>query len=697
MAVRLDTPIQFLKGVGPKLGSIFNRRGLHTVGDLLEFYPKAYQDQRAVRNIASLKADELVSLKVQMVQVNVINLGQTHRKMYLVRLRDDSGHIEAKYFKVPYRGYFDRMQPYSMVRVEGRVISYRGKLEFHHPDIKDVEIEDEIKDELHPIYVEIDGLSSHRINKIILNALDEIELSGWPPDLIPQSVLDQYSLIEKKKALVSLHRPPVSDSHLFFGRKSNAQRRIIFEEFFWLELFLATRKIGLQLEISDKIQNQNKLVKKLLETLPFKITQAQWRVFNEIREDLISGKIMYRLVQGDVGCGKTMIGFMAALVVAESEKQTCLMVPTEILAGQHYKNALLYLKPLGLRVALLTGKTKTLDRSQILKDLFEGSIDLLIGTHSLIEDEVKFAHLGLVLIDEQHRFGVEQRSLLKKKGKSPHFLVMTATPIPRTLSLTVYGDLDVSIVDELPPGRSPIQTRVAFENKRPRVFSFMVEQIQKGRQVYIVYPLVEESEKIDLKNATQEFENLKKQFPKVSLGLLHGKMASDEKELIMSRFRNGEIKILVSTTVIEVGVDVPNANMIIIEHAERFGLSQLHQLRGRIGRGEHKSFCILMLGHAVSDEAKKRVEMMEKTNDGFKIAEFDLEMRGPGEFLGTRQSGLEGFKMAQLSHDASILLEAREAAFSLIKKDPYLQNPAHRSLREEIFRQHGPLAFAGIG
>ena len=372
------------------------------------------------------------------------------------------------------------------------------------------------------------------------------------------------------------------------------------------------------------------------------------------------------------------------------------MAPTEILAEQHFKNAKKLLEPLGLRVGMLVGKTKAAERRQTLAALQAQEIDLIIGTHALIEDEVQFANLGLVIIDEQHRFGVEQRGVLKNKGNSPHFLVMTATPIPRTLAMTVYGDLDVSIIDEMPPGRSPIQTRVAYDSKRPQALQFMLEQIQKGRQAYIVYPLVEESEKIDLKDAVSEYEQLKLQFPQLKVGLLHGKMKSDEKDQVMDQFRRHELQVLVSTTVIEVGVDVPNANIMIIEHAERFGLSQLHQLRGRVGRGEHKSYCILMLGYSVSEEGRQRTAFMEKTTDGFKIAEFDLELRGPGEFMGTRQSGLSGFKLANLVRDMSILQEAREVAFEILRKDPKLTFAENQPLREELLREHGPTAMAGI-
>ena len=349
-----------------------------------------------------------------------------------------------------------------------------------------------------------------------------------------------------------------------------------------------------------------------------------------------------------------------------------------------------------MNVGLLTGRTKTSERQALLGKLESGEIQLLIGTHALIEDWVKFKNLALVIVDEQHRFGVQQRGKLKQKSISPHFLVMTATPIPRTLAMTVYGDLEVSVIDEMPPGRSPIQTRAVFENKRPEALKFLGEQILKGRQAYVVYPLVEESEKIDLKNAVEEFEKLKTHFPQFRLGLLHGKMKASEKEQVMDEFRRGEIQILVSTTVIEVGVDVPNANLMMVEHAERFGLSQLHQLRGRVGRGEHKSFCVLIMGNAVSQEARARTRFMEETTDGFKIAEFDLEMRGPGEFLGTRQSGLPGFQMANLVRDVLILQEARKAAFELLEKDPQLLAKENQTLKQELLRAHGPAALASI-
>jgi len=692
----METPLQFLKGVGPKLGDLFARKGLRTFQDLLEHYPRAFEDQRAGRNIASLQADELVSLKVQIVNVQSITMGRTGRRMHLVNMKDDSGQVQAKYFRVPYKGYFDRLQPFKMVRLVGKVTDFRGRIEFHHPDIKDIEEGEEIQDKIIPIYSEMEGFSSHKIHKMILTLLKQIAETDWPPEVLPRVLLEKYSLISKKEALWRLHDPPSGAVQDMLKGTSSAHRRIIFEEFFWLELYLAARKSGFTAAQGVVISNRSSLPSKLRQSIPFTLTAAQDRVISEIEKDLGSGAPMYRLVQGDVGSGKTMVSFMAVASVVGAGFQCCLMVPTEILAEQHFLNARRTLEPLGVRCALLSGKTKTTERRELFEKLQMGQVDLLIGTHALIEETVQFRKLALVIIDEQHRFGVEQRGLLKNKGGTPHFLVMTATPIPRTLAMTVYGDLDISIIDQLPAGRTPIQTRVIGDSKRDQALKFLEDHLIQGRQAYVVYPLVAESEKLDLKNAVDEFEKLKIRFPKFQVELLHGKLNPVQKEEIMNQFRNAHFQILVSTTVIEVGVDVPNANFMLIEHAERFGLSQLHQLRGRVGRGEHKSYCILILGSAVSEEARQRTEMMEKSNDGFKIAEFDLEMRGPGDLLGTQQSGLAGFKMANLIRDVEVLSQARNAAFEILEKDPQLRKIENKGLREVLLRNHGPIALAGI-
>lgn len=430
------------------------------------------------------------------------------------------------------------------------------------------------------------------------------------------------------------------------------------------------------------------LAKKMRDALPFQLTEAQRRSFKEIVQDLTQSHPMHRLVQGDVGSGKTIVALLSACFAFENGFQTAFMVPTEILAEQHFKNAQRLLEPLGLRCGLLVGSQKDSVRQEILSQLRSGDIQLLIGTHALIQDPVEFRKLGLVIIDEQHRFGVEQRNKLKKKGESPHFLLMTATPIPRTLSLSVYGDLDISVINERPVGRQAIQTRVVQESQRKKMFEFIREQLQKGRQAYVVYPLVEESEKVDLKDAVSQFERLQEVYSEFNVGLLHGKMKSEEKDAVMKEFYQNKIQVLVSTTVIEVGVDVPNANVMMIEHAERFGLSQLHQLRGRVGRGEHKSFCLLAMGPASSPEAYERCRIMEETDDGFKISEYDLELRGPGEFLGTRQSGLPEFKMANLVRDVDILQLAKKKAFEILQSDPQLSKSSHKLIRDELLRRY---------
>ncbi len=712
MAVlKFDTPIQFIKGVGPKLGDKFKDHGVFTVQDLLEWYPRAYEDRRAARSIASLRADELVSLRAEVVGIKTYNLGNTRRKVVDVIVRDETGRINCKFFRVPYKGYFERFKPQSKVRVIGKVTIYRGQAEFHHPDLQDDSPDTTAGDDVVvPIYPETEGLTNRQLRKLIGFVLDELQKNpeGQAPEKIPRWLLEKFDLPSRFESLDRVHRPPKDATAQFAELKSPFHRRLIFDEFFWLELWLASRKEGMSREPGLPMEPKLELANRLKQSLPFQLTGAQSRTFQEIVEDIANHqppKPMHRLVQGDVGSGKTLVALMSAMVAIENGYQVAFMVPTEILAEQHFRTSRRLLEPLGVTVGLFTGSIKTAERNQAAELLQRGSIHLAVGTHALIEDAVLFKDLGLVIIDEQHRFGVHQRAKLKNKGQkgdkkvavSPHFLIMTATPIPRTLAMTVYGDLDVSIIDELPVGRSPIQTRVGYESHRDKMLEFVRAQLVKGRQAYFVYPLVEESEKIDLKNAMTEFETLKAEFPEYQLGVLHGRMKPDEKDQVMRKFRDGEFHILVATTVIEVGVDVPNANVMVIEHSERFGLSQLHQLRGRVGRGEHKSFCMLMMGRAVSEEARDRVKVMEETTDGFVISERDLEIRGPGEFLGTRQSGLPGFKLANIVRDARILQDARDSAFEIFHRDSNLRAIEHRPLRDELLRAHGKTALAGIG
>lgn len=678
--LKLDTPLQYLKGVGPKLGALLAKRDLRTVGDLLHVYPRAFEDRRAMRSIKSLVPNQTVSLKAQVVKVRSIPLGRTHRKIWEIVVRDGSGQISCKYFRSPYRGYFERFEPFQEVRVIGKVTLYKGRMEFHHPDVHPIGQEEETKDELVPIYTEIEGLSQNKFHKLIHSALSLTEVE----DPLPEIIREKAQLISLSEALHQIHNPPLEQAELVLKFRSPAQVRLIFEELFMVELNLALKKSGHQREKALPIRSQNSRRKEFLEQLPFELTQAQWKSFEDIQTDLARAHPMHRLVQGDVGSGKTLVALLAALEVIDAGFQVALMAPTEILAEQHFKNAVKLLSPLGVQSRLLVGSLKAKERNEILDGLQTGQVDLCVGTHALIQEDVRFERLALTIVDEQHRFGVQQRNLLKSKALSPHFLVMTATPIPRTLAMTVYGDLDVSLINEMPKGRKPIVTRKAFESKRSLVTQFIKEQLVKGRQAYVVCPLVEESEAMELKNAQDEHLRITSEFPDFKVGLLHGKMKNQEKDEVMRAFRDNAIHILVATTVIEVGVDVPNANIIVIEQAERFGLSQLHQLRGRVGRGEFKSFCILMLGYALSDEARQRAEIMEQTTDGFKISEADLEMRGPGEFLGTKQSGLPGFRLANLVRDMDILQRARQVAFEWVARDPKLSSADSHILRAHL-------------
>lgn len=691
----LQTEIQFLKGVGPHFAQVLRTRDIKTVGDLLEWYPRAYEDRRVARSISDLRPGEIVSISLNVVRVASIQLGKSKRRMYDVILKDSTGTINAKYFRVPYKGYFERFQPGLRVRVVGKVTLYRNKIEFHHPDIRDDDALEAASDCLVPIYTETEGITLQKLRGIIQTAIEKVE--GVVEDRLPKQILNKYQLPSYYESIKALHHPPQEAGPEFVQGRSKYHRRIIFEEFFWLELLLANKRSLVKRESAHKMTGGIDRVDDILKSLPYHLTKAQQRVTAEILSDLTKPHPMHRLVQGDVGSGKTVVALLACAYAIRNGFQAAIMVPTEILSEQHLNNAVKLLGPFGINVALLTGSHTAKEKKEIVQRLKSGEIDLVVGTHALIQEGVEFKNLGFVVVDEQHRFGVHQRQELKQKGFLPHFLLMTATPIPRTLAMTVYGDLDVSAIDEMPPGRTPIVTRVVFPNKEALVFQFIREQIEKGRQAYVIYPLVEESEKIDLKNAVDEFEKLKKVFPKFKLGLLHGRMKPDEKDEVMNEFRANKTQILVSTTVVEVGVDVPNATIILIEHAERFGLSQLHQLRGRVGRGQFKSYCILKHGHAVSDESRQRSQIMSETNDGFKIAEADLEMRGPGQFLGARQSGLTGFKMANLVRDADILQQAREAAFEIMQNDPKLELPEHKLLFKMLTQKSGPVSLGTVG
>ena len=481
--------------------------------------------------------------------------------------------------------------------------------------------------------------------------------------------------------------------------RSTAHKRLIFDELFYFELAMALKHKGHILEEGIAFQTRGELSGRFLSILPFGLTEAQKRVIGEIHGDMARPSPMHRLLQGDVGSGKTVVSMAAMLTACENGYQAAIMAPTEILAEQHYRNIARWVESLGLRAALLLGSMRSAEKKEVARQIENGEIQFVVGTHALIQEGVEFRKLGLVVVDEQHRFGVVQRAALRAKGSKPDVLVMTATPIPRTLAMTVYGDLDISVLDEMPPGKKPVKTKVFFEKERPRVYEIVRKEIVKGNQVFIVYPLVTESEALDLKDATRMAEHLQKDvFPELRIGLVHGRMKGPEKDEIMKSFNDGRLDILVSTTVIEVGIDIPQASLMVIEHAERFGLAQLHQLRGRVGRSDIPSYCVLMTGHKGSENARKRLRIMEQTTDGFRIAEADLEIRGPGEFMGTRQSGFPDFRVADILRDGRLLNDARTEAFQLVEKDPRLERPEHAALREVLlWKWEGRLDLARTG
>lgn len=676
-----DTPIEFLKGVGPQRGDLLKKElQIFRFCDLLTHYPFRYIDRSRIHRIAEVN-DDAAYIQVKGIITSLTTAGAKRNTRLVATLRDDSGSIELVWFK-GLKWISASLKKGVEYIVFGKPSEFNGRFNFVHPEIEPVvaQLTGAISVQLQPFYSSTEkckakGLDSKgilKLQKALLSSLPETVTETLPP-----SLLDTFRMMPLRESWLQIHFPSNNDL------LRRAQFRLKFEEFFYIQLELLKRKLlktekGKGKTIAVIGDRFNKFYKK---HLPFTLTGAQQKVLKEIRTDMGSGKQMNRLLQGDVGSGKTLVALMSMIMVLDNGYQACMMAPTEILAQQHFSTLTKFLKDTGMTIALLTGSTKKKERGTILESLASGELNFIVGTHALIEDRVQFKDLGLVVIDEQHRFGVEQRARLwNRDNLFPHVLVMTATPIPRTLAMTLYGDLEVSVIDELPPGRKPIRTEHRFESSRLRVFGFMKEQIARGRQIYIVYPLIEESEKLDLMNLQTGYEALLRDFPlpQYRVSIVHGKLNPAVKEQEMKLFAEGKTHIMVATTVIEVGVDVPNASVMIIESAERFGLSQLHQLRGRVGRGADQSFCILMTGYKLSSEARLRMDTMVRTNDGFEIAEVDLKLRGPGDITGTQQSGVISLKIADLVKDGAILEVARKGAIELLKKDPELMLPENR-------------------
>ena len=669
-----QTSIEYLKGVGPNRADLLKKElGIFTFQDLANLFPNRYLDRTQFYKISQL---ERTNAEVQIIGkiTQIKTVSQKNRKRLIAKFEDDSGTMDLVWFK-GHKWIKENLKLNISYVIFGRTNWFNGSYSMPHPEMETLKnYEKSLRPAMQPVYPSTELLSSRGIsNRVLYNLMENLfsESQNYIVETLPKNILETLKLLSKKEALSNIHFP--QNQHLL----SRAQYRLKFEEFFYIQLQLIRKNLLHKAKIKgypfSKIGDNFNLFYK--NYLPFKLTNAQKRVIKEIRSDLGSFAQMNRLLQGDVGSGKTIVALMSVLIAIDNGFQACLMAPTEILSVQHYNGLVELCKYLNISIYILTGSTKASDRKKIHEKLENGEINLLIGTHALLEDKVKFRNLGLAIIDEQHRFGVAQRSKLWHKNTlPPHILVMTATPIPRTLAMSIYGDLDISIIDELPPGRKEIKTVHRFDANRLRVFKFVRDEISKGRQVYIVYPLIQESEALDYKDLMDGFESISREFhkPTYQISIVHGKMKAKDKEFEMNRFLKGETQIMVATTVIEVGVNVPNASVMIIESAERFGLSQLHQLRGRVGRGADQSYCILMTSHKLSENAKTRIKTMAKTSDGFEIAEVDLKLRGPGDLMGTQQSGVLNLRIADIVKDHDILNIARNAAIDILKSDPSL-------------------------
>jgi ATP-dependent DNA helicase RecG len=687
----LKTKIEYLKGVVPRKAVLLQQElQIYTIGDLLQHYPFRYEDRTTFYTIKDIHKDlSHVQLRGYLHDIKLVETG---KKRLVATLQDETGRIDLVWFR-NIQWTLKQFKPGIQYTVFGKPTSFNGHYSLIHP-----ELNIEIATEIVPVYHTTENLKKNYLDSKNISKLQSNLLQQLPetiPEIIPDYLKEHYKLLDRKSALCNIHFPTN------YEILQKARFRLKFEELFYIQLrLLQLRQIRIDKQPGQVFQKVGLVHHFYNKDLPFELTQAQKRVVKEIYQDLRSGKQMNRLLQGDVGSGKTIVAFLSMLIVLGSGAQVAMMAPTEILAEQHYQKLVQFASSLDLRIALLTGSTKASMRKEILADLEQGNLQILVGTHSLISDTVAFKNLGLAIIDEQHRFGVLQRAKLWEKNQHylPHVLTMSATPIPRTLAMTLYGDLDVAIIDEMPAGRKPIKTFHYYDAQRLKVFQFIRNQIAQGGQVYIVYPLIEESSSLDYKNLVDGYESICRAFPELPISIVHGKMRPADKDYEMQRFVKGETKIMVATTVIEVGVNVPNASVMVIENADRFGLAQLHQLRGRVGRGQEQAYCILMTDYELSKKSKERIQTLVRTNDGFEIADVDLRLRGPGDLMGAQQSGLLNLKIADLAQDAQILQVAREEAKEVIRMDPELTLPQHLNIKQQLdFINNQAKNLGGIG